>query len=75
MICHDPHSVKLHSYENQLCTRCHVPNDKTPQDMIIRGIISTQLIQLELNVFECHMPHKTTWGSIKDEIIALDSPT
>ena len=26
--CHDPHTVKLHTYTNQLCTRCHVPNEK-----------------------------------------------
>ena len=28
--CHDPHSVKLHTYTNQLCIRCHVPNEKNP---------------------------------------------
>ena len=28
--CHDAHTTKLYHYDNQLCTRCHMPDDKNP---------------------------------------------
>ena len=60
--CHDPHSVKLHSYENQLCTRCHVPNDKNPSGYDNPGHHFHPIDSTGAKCVECHMPHKTYMG-------------
>ena len=61
--CHDPHTVKLHSYDNQLCTRCHVPNEKNPVGYDNPSHhFHPMSSHLGAKCVECHMPHKTYMG-------------
>ena len=56
--CHDAHTTKLHYYDNQLCTRCHTPDDKNPAGFDNPGHHFHEMGTKGANCVECHMPHK-----------------
>ena len=74
--CHDPHTVKLHTYTNQLCTRCHVPNEKNPTGFDTPDHHFHQLGTKGAQCVECHMPHKTYMGidDRRDHSIRIPRP-
>ena len=74
--CHDSHTVKLHSYDNQLCTRCHVPTDKNPLGFDTPAHHFHPMDTAGAKCVECHMPHKTYMGIDKrrDHSIRIPRP-
>jgi tetratricopeptide (TPR) repeat protein len=56
--CHDAHTTKLHHYDNQLCTRCHTPDEKNPAGFDNPGHHFHEMGTKGANCVECHMPHK-----------------
>ena len=74
--CHDPHTVKLHSYDNQLCTRCHVPNEKNPVGYDNPSHHFHPMSSAGAKCVECHMPHKTYMGidDRRDHSIRIPRP-
>ena len=74
--CHDPHSVKLHTYTNQLCTRCHVPNEKNPIGFDSPAHHFHQSGSKGAQCVECHMPEKTYMGvdARRDHSIRIPRP-
>ena len=74
--CHDPHTVKLHTYDNQLCTRCHVPNDKNPLGFDSPSHHFHPMGTEGAKCVECHMPHKTYMGidDRRDHSIRIPRP-
>jgi len=74
--CHDPHTVKLHTYSNQLCTRCHVPNDKNPTGFDTPAHHFHQNGTDGAKCVECHMPEKTYMGidARRDHSIRIPRP-
>ena len=56
--CHDAHTTKLHHYDNQLCTRCHVPDEKNPAGFDNPGHHFHEMGTAGASCVECHMPHK-----------------
>jgi tetratricopeptide (TPR) repeat protein len=74
--CHDPHTVKLHTYTNQLCTRCHVPNDKNPTGFDTPAHHFHQIGTEGAKCVECHMPEKTYMGidARRDHSIRIPRP-
>jgi tetratricopeptide (TPR) repeat protein len=74
--CHDPHSVKLHTYTNQLCTRCHVPNEDNPTGFDTPDHHFHQSGTQGAQCVECHMPHKTYMGidDRRDHSIRIPRP-
>ena len=62
--CHDPHTVKLHTYTNQLCTRCHVPNENNPTGFDTPIIISISQVRKEPSVWSVTCRIKLTWASM-----------
>ena len=74
--CHDPHTVKLHTYTNQLCTRCHVPNDKNPTGFDTPAHHFHQSGTEGAKCVECHMPEKTYMGidARRDHSIRIPRP-
>ena len=56
--CHDAHTTKLHHYDNQLCTRCHVPDEKNPAGFDNPGHHFHPMGTKGASCVECHMPHK-----------------
>lgn len=74
--CHDPHTVKLHTYDNQLCTRCHVPNDKNPLGFDTPSHHFHPMGTEGAKCVECHMPHKTYMGidDRRDHSIRIPRP-
>jgi tetratricopeptide (TPR) repeat protein len=74
--CHDPHTVKLHTYTNQLCTRCHVPNDKNPTGFDTPAHHFHQNGTDGAKCVECHMPEKTYMGidARRDHSIRIPRP-
>ncbi len=56
--CHDPHTTKLHHYDNQLCTRCHVSNERNPAGFDNPGHHFHPMGSTGASCVECHMPHK-----------------
>jgi hypothetical protein len=74
--CHDPHSVKLHTYTNQLCTRCHVPNEDNPTGFDTPDHHFHQAGTQGAQCVECHMPHKTYMGidDRRDHSIRIPRP-
>lgn len=74
--CHDPHTVKLHSYDNQLCTRCHVPTDKNPLGFDTPAHHFHPMDTAGAKCVECHMPHKTYMGidERRDHSIRIPRP-
>ena len=74
--CHDPHTVKLHTYTNQLCTRCHVPNEKNPTGFDTPDHHFHQSGSKGAQCVECHMPHKTYMGidDRRDHSIRIPRP-
>ena len=57
--CHDAHTTKLYHYDNQLCTRCHVPDDKNPAGYDNPGHHFHEMGTKGASCVECHMPHKS----------------
>ena len=74
--CHDPHTVKLHTYTNQLCTRCHVPNEKNPTGYDTSAHHFHQVGTKGAQCVECHMPEKTYMGidARRDHSIRIPRP-
>ena len=74
--CHDPHTVKLHTYTNQLCTRCHVPNKKYPTGFDTPAHHFHQTGTKGAQCVECHMPEKTYMGidARRDHSIRIPRP-
>jgi tetratricopeptide (TPR) repeat protein len=74
--CHDPHTVKLHTYTNQLCTRCHVPNEKNPTGFDTPAHHFHQAGTKGAQCVECHMPEKTYMGidARRDHSIRIPRP-
>ena len=74
--CHDPHTVKLHTYTNQLCTRCHVPNEKNPTGFDTSAHHFHQSGTQGAQCVECHMPEKTYMGidARRDHSIRIPRP-
>ena len=74
--CHDPHTVKLHTYTNQLCTRCHVPNEDNPTGFDTPDHHFHQAGTQGAQCVECHMPHKTYMGidDRRDHSIRIPRP-
>ncbi|MBT3665860.1 MAG: tetratricopeptide repeat protein [Opitutae bacterium] len=74
--CHDPHTVKLHTYTNQLCTRCHVPNEKNPTGFDTPAHHFHQSGTKGAQCVECHMPEKTYMGidARRDHSIRIPRP-
>ena len=74
--CHDPHTVKLHTYTNQLCTRCHVPNEDNPTGFDNPDHHFHQAGTQGAQCVECHMPHKTYMGidDRRDHSIRIPRP-
>lgn len=74
--CHDPHTVKLHTYTNQLCTRCHVPNEKNPTGFDTPAHHFHQSGTKGAQCVECHMPEKTYMGidDRRDHSIRIPRP-
>ncbi len=74
--CHDPHTVKLHTYTNQLCTRCHVPNEKNPTGFDSPAHHFHQTGTKGAQCVECHMPEKTYMGidARRDHSIRIPRP-
>ena len=74
--CHDPHTVKLHTYTNQLCTRCHVPNEKNPTGFDTPAHHFHQNGTEGAKCVECHMPEKTYMGidARRDHSIRIPRP-
>ena len=56
--CHDAHTTKLYHYDNQLCTRCHVADDKNPAGYDNPGHHFHEMGTPGASCVECHMPHK-----------------
>ena len=56
--CHDAHTTKLYHYDNQLCTRCHMPDDKNPAGYDNPGHHFHEMGTAGASCVECHMPHK-----------------
>ena len=56
--CHDAHTTKLYHYDNQLCTRCHGPDDKNPAGYDNPGHHFHEMGTSGASCVECHMPHK-----------------
>ncbi len=56
--CHDAHTTKLYHYDNQLCTRCHVPDEKNPGGYDNPGHHFHEMGTPGASCVECHMPHK-----------------
>ena len=56
--CHDAHTTKLRHYDNQLCTRCHEPDEKNPAGYDNPGHHFHEMGTSGANCVECHMPHK-----------------
>ena len=56
--CHDAHTTKLYHYDNQLCTRCHAPDDKNPAGYDNPGHHFHEMGTPGASCVECHMPHK-----------------
>ena len=56
--CHDAHTTKLYHYDNQLCTRCHVPDEKNPAGYDNPGHHFHEMGTAGASCVECHMPHK-----------------
>jgi len=56
--CHDAHTTKLYHYDNQLCTRCHQPDDKNPAGYDNPGHHFHEMGTAGASCVECHMPHK-----------------
>ena len=56
--CHDAHTTKLYHYDNQLCTRCHMPDDKNPAGYDNSGHHFHEIGTAGASCVECHMPHK-----------------
>ncbi|MEK9773524.1 MAG: tetratricopeptide repeat protein, partial [Opitutae bacterium] len=56
--CHDAHTTKLYHYDNQLCTRCHMPDDKNPAGYDNPGHHFHEMGTSGASCVECHMPHK-----------------
>ena len=74
--CHDPHTVKLHTYTNQLCTRCDVPNEKNPTGFDTPTHHFHQSGTKGAQCMECHMPEKTYMGidARRDHSIRIPRP-
>ena len=74
--CHDAHTTKLHHYDNQLCTRCHEPNDKNPAGFDNPGHHFHEMGTKGANCVECHMPHKNYMviDSRRDHSIRIPRP-
>ena len=56
--CHDAHTTKLYHYDNQLCTRCHLPDEKNPAGYDNPGHHFHEMGTSGASCVECHMPHK-----------------
>ena len=74
--CHDPHTVKLHTNTNQLCTRCHVPNENNPTGFDTPAHHFHQSGTKGAQCVECHMPEKTYMGidARRDHSIRIPRP-
>ncbi|MDG0963746.1 MAG: tetratricopeptide repeat protein [Opitutales bacterium] len=74
--CHDAHTTKLHHYDNQLCTRCHVPDEKNPAGFDNPGHHFHEMGTQGANCVECHMPHKNYMviDSRRDHSIRIPRP-
>jgi len=74
--CHDAHTTKLHHYDNQLCTRCHVPDEKNPAGYDNPGHHFHAMGTEGANCVECHMPHKNYMviDSRRDHSIRIPRP-
>ena len=72
--CHDPHTVKLHTYTNQLCTRCHVPNEKNPTGFEHCPPFSSIWTQKEPSVWNVICRKRPTWELMPAEITVSASP-
>ncbi len=74
--CHDAHTTKLHHYDNQLCTRCHVPDEKNPAGFDNPGHHFHEMGTPGANCVECHMPHKNYMviDSRRDHSIRIPRP-
>jgi tetratricopeptide (TPR) repeat protein len=74
--CHDAHTTKLHHYDNQLCTRCHTPDDKNPAGFDNPGHHFHEMGTTGANCVECHMPHKNYMviDSRRDHSIRIPRP-
>jgi tetratricopeptide (TPR) repeat protein len=74
--CHDPHTVKLHTHTNQLCTRCHIPNEQNPTGFDTPDHHFHQSGTKGAQCVECHMPEKTYMGidERRDHSIRIPRP-
>ena len=74
--CHDAHTTKLHHYDNQLCTRCHVPDEKNPAGYDNPGHHFHAMGTEGASCVECHMPHKNYMviDSRRDHSIRIPRP-
>ncbi len=74
--CHNPHTTRLHSYDNQLCTRCHLPNRNNPAGYDNPTHHFHPMNTEGAKCVECHMPHKTYMGidERRDHSIRIPRP-
>ena len=74
--CHDAHTTKLYHYDNQLCTRCHVPDEKNPAGYDNPGHHFHAMGTEGASCVECHMPHKNYMviDSRRDHSIRIPRP-
>ena len=59
--CHDAHTTKLYHYDNQLCTRCHVADDKNPAGYDNPGTIFMKWAPREPVAWSVICHTKTIW--------------